>query len=187
MTEPAWPVGRPPAEVFELLGRLVELTPKTSSRRFYNQLFAGREPLAVTNVQRVEVGRRLFGNPGWDWAAGTAPTFITLDGLRRRGWKQVPSGWLVESRLPLTSDQIADARTIFWNGPMGVFEIDDFAKGTEGVARAVAESEVPILGINSGQIGFLSKAEHDRLEAVLSLVASGGTTPRFSHTPRQHV
>src|ERR671917_2325469 len=35
---------------------------------------------------------------------------------------------------------IADASTIFWNGPMGVFEIDVFAKGTEGVARAVAKS-----------------------------------------------
>jgi phosphoglycerate kinase len=35
--------------------------------------------------------------------------------------------------------EISGASTIFWNGPMGVFEIDAFAKGTEGVARAVAE------------------------------------------------
>ena len=35
------------------------------------------------------------------------PTFITLDGLRRHGWKQIPAGWLVESSRPLTSDQIA--------------------------------------------------------------------------------
>ncbi len=39
-------------------------------------------------------------------------------------------------------DHISDAKTIFWNGPMGVFEIDAFAKGTEGVARAVAEASV---------------------------------------------
>jgi phosphoglycerate kinase len=33
---------------------------------------------------------------------------------------------------------LRDARTVVWNGPMGVFEIDDFAKGTMGVASAVA-------------------------------------------------
>ena len=40
--------------------------------------------------------------------------------------------------VALFEGTIAGARTIFWNGPMGVFEIDAFAKGTEGVARAVA-------------------------------------------------
>jgi phosphoglycerate kinase len=34
---------------------------------------------------------------------------------------------------------IADAKTVVWNGPMGVFEIPDFAKGTNAVAHAVAE------------------------------------------------
>jgi phosphoglycerate kinase len=43
---------------------------------------------------------------------------------------------------PATVDRyatlLADARTVVWNGPMGVFEIEQFAKGTTGVARAVA-------------------------------------------------
>ena len=42
---------------------------------------------------------------------------------------------------------IAGARTIFWNGPMGIFEIEEFAKGTIGLARAIAESgAVSIVG-----------------------------------------
>ena len=50
--------------------------------------------------------QHLFGaESGW-----TPPYFITLNGLRRHGWKQIPGGWLVQSSRPLTSDQIADAR-----------------------------------------------------------------------------
>ena len=42
--------------------------------------------------------------------------------------------------VKLFEEHISSAETIFWNGPMGVFEIDAFAKGTEGVARAVARA-----------------------------------------------
>jgi phosphoglycerate kinase len=36
--------------------------------------------------------------------------------------------------------RIDDARSVFWNGPMGVFEIDEFAEGTHAVAAAVANN-----------------------------------------------
>ncbi len=41
----------------------------------------------------------------------------------------------------LYADAIAGAKTVFWNGPMGVFEMPTFAKGTEAVAKALAESD----------------------------------------------
>ncbi|MDQ4094968.1 MAG: phosphoglycerate kinase [Actinomycetota bacterium] len=45
---------------------------------------------------------------------------------------------------PATVDDFAavlgDAKTVLWNGPMGIFEIDAFARGTEGVARAIAQA-----------------------------------------------
>lgn len=56
----------------------------------------------------------------------------------------VPDGWMGLDIGPGTaaqfSDVIADARTIFWNGPMGVFEDPRFEAGTRTVAQAVAES-----------------------------------------------
>jgi phosphoglycerate kinase len=56
----------------------------------------------------------------------------------------VPDGWLGLDVGPdtrgLFARRITDARTVFWNGPMGVFEWPPFAEGTFAVARAVASS-----------------------------------------------
>ncbi len=66
---------------------------------------------------------------------------------------------------------IADAKTIFWNGPMGVFEIDAFAKGTEGVARAVAESgAVSVVG-GGDSVAAVRKL---RLENDIGFISTGG-------------
>ena len=66
---------------------------------------------------------------------------------------------------------IADAKIIFWNGPMGVFEVDAFAKGTEGVAEAVAKSgAVSIVG--GGDSG--AAVRQLGLEDRMSFVSTGG-------------
>jgi phosphoglycerate kinase len=58
--------------------------------------------------------------------------------------RSVPDGWMGLDIGPGTSaefsDAVLDARTVFWNGPMGVFEDPRFAAGTRTVAEAVAES-----------------------------------------------
>jgi phosphoglycerate kinase len=57
----------------------------------------------------------------------------------------LPDGWLGLDIGPETrklfAGQVREARTIFWNGPMGVFEWPRFAEGTKAVAEAVASSE----------------------------------------------
>jgi phosphoglycerate kinase len=57
----------------------------------------------------------------------------------------VPDGWLGLDIGPETrahfAERIAAAKTVFWNGPMGVFEWPRFAEGTKAVAEAVAEAE----------------------------------------------
>jgi len=56
----------------------------------------------------------------------------------------IPEDWIGVDIGPKTVDlfkaQIAAARTIFWNGPMGVFEKPNFAEGTRAVARAIADA-----------------------------------------------
>jgi 3-phosphoglycerate kinase len=67
------------------------------------------------------------------------------------GRNGIEEGWLGVDIGPGTVDlygkKIAAAGTIFWNGPMGVFEIDAFARGTEAIARKIADSEaVSVVG-----------------------------------------
>jgi len=58
---------------------------------------------------------------------------------------EVPEGWLGLDIGPETREayakRIAMAKTVFWNGPMGVFEWPRFAEGTKAVAEAVARAE----------------------------------------------
>jgi phosphoglycerate kinase len=60
-------------------------------------------------------------------------------------YADLPDGWLGLDIGPATRGTFArhvrEARTIFWNGPMGVFEWPRFAEGTKAVAQAVAESD----------------------------------------------
>ena len=63
----------------------------------------------------------------------------------------VPAGWRILDIGPETvnvfGDLVANAGTIVWNGPMGVFEMSNFAKGTFGVAQAIADSNaISIIG-----------------------------------------
>jgi phosphoglycerate kinase len=60
-------------------------------------------------------------------------------------YDDVPAGWLGLDIGPATRESFAaairDARTVFWNGPMGVFEWSRFAEGTNAVAKAVADAD----------------------------------------------
>ena len=73
--------------------------------------------------------------------------------------------------------EIAEAKTVFWNGPMGVFEIDLFASGTKAVAAALTEVQglsvvgggdsaaaVRLLGFSDGQFGHISTGGGASLE-----------------------
>ena len=66
---------------------------------------------------------------------------------------------------------IAEARTIFWNGPMGIFEIEEFARGTIGIARAVAASgAVSIIGGGDSAAAVKKAGVRDKI----SHISTGG-------------
>ena len=64
----------------------------------------------------------------------------------------IPAGWIGVDIGPQTIDKfialLSDARTILWNGPLGIFEIDALSEGTHKVAQFVARSSA--LGVVTG-------------------------------------
>jgi len=56
----------------------------------------------------------------------------------------IPEGWagvdIGRKTIEVFRGELLKARTIFWNGPMGIFEMPNFAEGTRGIARAIAEA-----------------------------------------------
>jgi phosphoglycerate kinase len=80
-----------------------------------------------------------------------ADRFAADADVRTVGVDAIPAGWMGLDIGPATvaayAARLAGARTIFWNGPMGVFELAPFARGTVAVAEAVAASEaVSVVG-----------------------------------------
>ena len=83
---------------------------------------------------------------------------------------QIPDGWMGldigPKTIELYSQAVADAGTVIWNGPMGVFEFPAFAKGTEAIAEALSKSNaITIVGGGDSaaaveQLGYADKMTH---------------------------
>ena len=120
----------------------------------------GRARLLVPND--LVIGERL---------AADAPHRV-LDGV------EVPEGWMGLDIGPETAERyasvIASAGTVFWNGPMGAFELEPFAAGTRAVAKAVASA--PGLTVVGGGDSAAALAQFGLEHAVDHLSTGGGAT-----------
>lgn len=87
----------------------------------------------------------------------------------------IPSDWIGVDIGPKTIDSfsevVSESRTIFWNGPLGMFEVDAFARGTMAIARAVASSQsISIIG-GGDSVAAIKQAG---LEGQISHLSTGG-------------
>jgi putative ABC transport system permease protein len=128
-----------------------------------------QRPLPVTNVERIDVGGHLFGAD-----SGRHPaSFITLNGLRRHGWNQVPGGWLVQSSRPLTSEQIADARDAAARAGLTIEVRRKNHPPTEVMAIATAAGGILALAILAMTVGLIRGESAGDLR---TLTAAGATS-----------
>lgn len=78
------------------------------------------------------------------------------------------------------AELIAEARTVFWNGPMGIFEVDAYAQGTRAVAEAVAAAtKNGAYTVVGGGDSAAALAELDMTDAVSHLSTGGGASLEF--------
>jgi len=107
-------------------------------------------------------------SPGGSFGPGKPPT-----GETRQVGQNVPDGWIGLDIGPGTAaefaDVIAEARTVLWNGPMGVFEDPRFAAGTRAVAEAVAASPAfTVVGGGDSAAAIAQFALADRIDHISS-------------------
>lgn len=88
---------------------------------------------------------------------------------------EIPKGWraldIGPATVKLFSEALANAKTILWNGPMGVFEIDAFSRGTFAIAHSVADAyALTIVGGGDTDLA----AHRAGVSDALSFISTGG-------------
>jgi phosphoglycerate kinase len=96
--------------------------------------------------------------------------------------EEIPDGWegvdIGPETVKLFSAEVAQAKTILWNGPMGVFEVAECAKGTFAVARAIAENSGATSIIGGGDsVSAIKKAGVS--DKVTFISTGGGASLEF--------
>ena len=98
--------------------------------------------------------------------AGTESRVVNTD--------EIPADWEGVDIGPATAaeyaDRVAAAGTVIWNGPLGVFEIEDFAKGTNAVAVALEQATW-----ESGAVSIIGGGD------TAAAIAKAGAAQRMTH------
>jgi putative ABC transport system permease protein len=134
---------------------------------------AARRQLPITNVQRIDSLEVLGAGEG---DTGRVPSsFVTLNGQRHHGWKQVPNGWLIESSSPLTSEQIATARELAADAGLEIETQRERTSLATPIAIATAAGAMLALAILAMTVGLIRSESAGDLRTLTATGATGRT------------
>src|SRR5688572_8503860 len=95
--------------------------------------------------------------------------------------EKIPASWHIvdvgAKSLELMQEALTDARTVFWNGPLGVFEIPSFAHGTKAIARFVAERADSGATVVVGGGDSVAALTQQGLADRMTHISTGGGAP----------
>lgn len=90
-------------------------------------------------------------------------------------WTEIPDEWegfdIGEKTIEMFKDELKNAKTVIWNGPLGLFEFDQFAIGTNEIAKALAELDATTI-IGGGDSG--AAVEKAGLADKMTHISTGG-------------
>ncbi|MEY2526824.1 MAG: phosphoglycerate kinase [Verrucomicrobiota bacterium] len=145
------PIGnsRVEADKVDLANELVDLAKKRGVKLVL--------PVDVLEAKEIKPGAQIRNTPRLSPKRG-------IDD----GWQAVDIG---SATIALFEDEIAKAKTILWNGPVGIFEIPDFAEGTFAIAEALAKSSATTI-IGGGD--SVTAVKQAGLADKMTFISTGG-------------
>ena len=145
------PIGasRVEADKLDLANEIVDLAKKKNVKLLL--------PVDVLEAQEICAG-----------AATRNTARLSRDHGISEGWQAVDAG---RATIALFEDEIAKAKTILWNGPLGIFEIPDFALGTIAIAEAMAKSNATTI-IGGGD--SVTAVKQAGLADKMTFISTGG-------------
>jgi 3-phosphoglycerate kinase len=145
------PIGksRVEADKLDLANELIDLAKKRGVRLIL--------PVDVVETQEIRIGATIQNTPRLSPKCGVTD-----------GWQAVDIG---SATIVLFQEEIAKAKTILWNGPVGIFEIPDFAEGTFAIAEALAESNATTI-IGGGD--SVTAVKQAGLAEKMTFISTGG-------------
>jgi 3-phosphoglycerate kinase len=109
-----------------------------------------------------------------DFEAGTVGEQTFFEGNIEDGWEGVDIG---PKSIELFSNEIKEAKTVLWNGPMGIFEIEACNKGTFAIAKIIAEADVCSIIGGGDSVKAIKMSGYD--DKVTFMSTGGGASLEF--------
>jgi phosphoglycerate kinase len=135
-----------------------------------DKLDVAKAVLEKAKTKRVNLLLPVDGLNADKFDAG-ADTYVSAIDDVKDGWMGLDIG---EKSIKLFEDVILRSKTILWNGPMGVFEMDKFAKGTTAIAKAVAKATEMGAFTLIGGGDSVAAINKNNLADKVSYVSTGG-------------
>ena len=96
-------------------------------------------------------------------------------------WTDIPDGWegfdIGEKTIEMFKDELKNAKTVIWNGPVGLFEFDQFAIGTNEIAKTLADLDATTI-IGGGDSGA-AVAKAGLADKMTHICTGGGASLEF--------